>query len=185
MRKLVITQNITVDGAIEMLGDWFDPQLARRGPARGVAPTGRRGRCVARRASDVRGLPRLLAQPDRRRHRRHRLSEPGRQVRGVLDDDRSRSGRTRPCWPATPSSRLTKLKAQPGKDIVLTGSISLGARADRRGAGRRIPAVRLSDGAGQRTAAVPRRRRDSATHPGRTAESPSRRASRCCATARS
>src|SRR4029079_805480 len=28
LRKLVITQNITVDGAVEMLGDWFDPQLA-------------------------------------------------------------------------------------------------------------------------------------------------------------
>jgi len=27
MRKLVITQNITLDGAIEMLDDWFDPQL--------------------------------------------------------------------------------------------------------------------------------------------------------------
>ena len=27
MRKLVITQNITLDGSIEMLGDWFDPQL--------------------------------------------------------------------------------------------------------------------------------------------------------------
>ncbi|MBF6169428.1 dihydrofolate reductase family protein [Streptomyces gardneri] len=26
MRTLAITQNITVDGAIEMLGDWFDPQ---------------------------------------------------------------------------------------------------------------------------------------------------------------
>ena len=26
MRKLVITQNITLDGSIEMLGDWFDPQ---------------------------------------------------------------------------------------------------------------------------------------------------------------
>lgn len=26
MRELVITQNITVDGSIEMLGDWFDPQ---------------------------------------------------------------------------------------------------------------------------------------------------------------
>ena len=26
MRNLVITQNITVDGSIEMLGDWFDPQ---------------------------------------------------------------------------------------------------------------------------------------------------------------
>src|SRR4029078_11795706 len=27
MRKLVITQNITLDGAVEMLDDWFDPQL--------------------------------------------------------------------------------------------------------------------------------------------------------------
>ena len=26
MRKLVVTQNITADGSIEMLGDWFDPQ---------------------------------------------------------------------------------------------------------------------------------------------------------------
>ena len=26
MRTLVITQNVTVDGSIEMLGDWFDPQ---------------------------------------------------------------------------------------------------------------------------------------------------------------
>ena len=26
MRKLAITQNITVDGSIEMLGDWFEPQ---------------------------------------------------------------------------------------------------------------------------------------------------------------
>jgi dihydrofolate reductase len=26
MRTLAITQNITLDGAIEMLGDWFDPQ---------------------------------------------------------------------------------------------------------------------------------------------------------------
>ena len=29
MRTLAITQNITLDGSIEMLGDWFDPQ----GPA--------------------------------------------------------------------------------------------------------------------------------------------------------
>lgn len=26
MRTLVITQNVTLDGAIEMLGDWFDPR---------------------------------------------------------------------------------------------------------------------------------------------------------------
>jgi dihydrofolate reductase len=27
MRSLVITQNITLDGSIEMLDNWFDPQL--------------------------------------------------------------------------------------------------------------------------------------------------------------
>ena len=27
MRRLVITENITVDGSIEMIDDWFDPQL--------------------------------------------------------------------------------------------------------------------------------------------------------------
>ena len=26
VRKLVVTQSITVDGSIELLGDWFDPQ---------------------------------------------------------------------------------------------------------------------------------------------------------------
>ena len=26
MRKLVITQNMTLDGSIEMLGDWFNPR---------------------------------------------------------------------------------------------------------------------------------------------------------------
>jgi hypothetical protein len=30
MRTLAITQNITVDGSIEMLGDWFDPQSQGR-----------------------------------------------------------------------------------------------------------------------------------------------------------
>ena len=32
MRKLVITQNITLDGSIEMLGDWFDPQAQANQP---------------------------------------------------------------------------------------------------------------------------------------------------------
>jgi hypothetical protein len=27
VRNLVITQNMTIDGAVEMLDDWFDPQL--------------------------------------------------------------------------------------------------------------------------------------------------------------
>lgn len=28
MRTLAVTQNITLDGAVEMLDDWFDPQAA-------------------------------------------------------------------------------------------------------------------------------------------------------------
>ena len=47
MRPLVITQNITVDGSIEMLDDWFDPtdsppdqqEILARGIATDVAPT--------------------------------------------------------------------------------------------------------------------------------------------------
>ena len=35
MRTLAITQNATVDGAVEMLDDWFDPQ----GQAGWTAPT--------------------------------------------------------------------------------------------------------------------------------------------------
>jgi dihydrofolate reductase len=27
MRKLVVTENMTLDGSIEMLDDWFDPQI--------------------------------------------------------------------------------------------------------------------------------------------------------------
>ncbi|MGZ5365858.1 MAG: hypothetical protein ACXWZR_20370 [Mycobacterium sp.] len=51
MRKLVITQNITVDGAVEMLGGWFDPQVADKLLV-AESPTGRRGQCVARRPSN-------------------------------------------------------------------------------------------------------------------------------------
>ena len=35
MRTLAITQNITLDGSIEMIGDWFDPQEAAQDPSRG------------------------------------------------------------------------------------------------------------------------------------------------------
>ena len=62
MRKLVITQNITVDGAIEMLGDWFDPQLADEDLVAESHRHGRRGRCGLGRQTF--GIPRLL--PDAR-----------------------------------------------------------------------------------------------------------------------
>jgi len=37
MRTLAITQNITLDGSIEMLDDWFDPQARGLGNMEGVS----------------------------------------------------------------------------------------------------------------------------------------------------
>ena len=61
MRTLAITQNITVDGSIEMLGDWFEPQgeagvdnsdcsmsfTARTAPQMRSSPDGRPSRICA------------------------------------------------------------------------------------------------------------------------------------------
>ena len=42
MRTLAITQNMSADGSIEFLGDWFDPTDAGGGPERGGAAAERR-----------------------------------------------------------------------------------------------------------------------------------------------
>lgn len=127
MRTLAITGNITVDGSIEMLNDWFDPNKTghRQGrPARGRAASGERGGRPARRPADVRGLPRVLAEADRRHDGHHRVPEPGAEVRRVLD-------LTDPRWENSavlsgdPVEKVTKLKQEDGTDIVLTGSITL------------------------------------------------------------
>jgi len=61
VRTLAITQNITVDGSIEMFGDWFDPQGqadVELGSARRVTPPGQGGgRVLAGRRTfeDLRG----------------------------------------------------------------------------------------------------------------------------------
>ena len=74
MRTLAITQNITLDGSIEMLDDWFDPQarglgemddlqeeIQRQSAAADALPHG---------SADLRGPPLLLAAPGGR-HDRH------------------------------------------------------------------------------------------------------------------
>lgn len=43
MRTLAITQNATLDGAVEMLTDWFDPQGQGQGDRTGRAHDVRRG----------------------------------------------------------------------------------------------------------------------------------------------
>ena len=86
------------------------------------APRGRRR--VPHRPRDVRADAQLLAAADRRRDRRHRLPEPGREVRRL--DHAGRSGVGADDDPArTAVDDITALKSAPGSDIVVTGSLTL------------------------------------------------------------
>jgi dihydrofolate reductase len=126
LRTLTITQNITLDGAIEMLGDWFDPQsqadnedlldeLHRQdGTADGFL-TGRRT------FEDLRGYwPQLSDDPTG-------ISDYLNRVQKYVVS----STMTDPQWqnstvlPGEPVEEVRALKAQTGQDIVVTGSITL------------------------------------------------------------
>lgn len=124
MRKLVITQNITLDGSIEMLDDWFDPQLQ---DDELLAETHRQ---------DAESDALLLGR---------RTFEDFRGYWPHQDDDQTgitaylngvakyvvSTTLTDPAWANStviagdPVHRVGELKTEPGKDIVLTGSISL------------------------------------------------------------
>jgi dihydrofolate reductase len=124
MRKLVITQNITVDGAVEMLGDWFDPQLADEDL---VAESHRQ---------DAEADALLVG---RRTFEDFRSYWPGQNddptgVTAYLNQVAKyvvSSTMTDPEWENStvlggdPVEQTRELKSQPGKDIVLTGSIRL------------------------------------------------------------
>ena len=124
MRKLVITQNITLDGSVEMLDDWFDPQLQdedlleeshRQDSQADALLVGRQT------FEDFRGYwPKQTEDPTGVTDYLNRvakyvvsstMSDPEWQNSTVLTGD--------------PIERISELKSQPGKDIVLTGSISL------------------------------------------------------------
>jgi dihydrofolate reductase len=124
MRKLVITQNITLDGSVEMLDDWFDPQLQdedlleeshRQDSQADALLVGRQT------FEDVRAYwPKQTDDPTGVTDYLNRvakyvvsstMSDPDWQNSTVLTGD--------------PVERVTALKSKPGKDIVLTGSISL------------------------------------------------------------
>jgi dihydrofolate reductase len=124
MRKLVITQNITVDGSIEMLDDWFDPQsqddelLAeshRQDAQADALLVGRRTFEDFRaywpnQADDATGVTDYLNRVAKYVVS-STTSDPQWQNSTVLDDD--------------PVEQTAALKAQQGRDIVLTGSITL------------------------------------------------------------
>lgn len=127
-RTLVITQNVTVDGAVEMLDDWFDPQgqagvdssdllaeLHRQDAASDAFLTGRRT------FEDMRGYwPEQHDDPSG-------ISDYLNGVRKYVVS----STMTDPRWEGTtvlsgdPVAEVRALKEQPGRDIVVTGSITL------------------------------------------------------------
>jgi len=128
MRRLVITQNITLDGSIEMLGDWFDPQgqgdvdssdlLAELHQQDTEADAFLVGRQTF---EDLRGYWRDLADDPtgisdylNRVHKyvvSSTLTEPDWQPTTVLAGD--------------PVAAVRAVKQTEGQDIVLTGSIML------------------------------------------------------------
>ena len=124
MRKLVITQNITLDGSIEMLDDWFDPQLQDDDL---LAETHRQDA-----ESDAMLLGRQTFEDFRSYWPKQTDDTTG--ITDYLNNVAKyvvSTTMTDPAWENTtvisadPVRRITAMKAEPGKDIVLTGSISV------------------------------------------------------------
>jgi dihydrofolate reductase len=132
VRTLVITQNITLDGSIEMLGDWFDPQagtgqddgqdgadhlaeLRRQDETADALLLGRqtfedfRGYWPLQ-TEDPTGITAYL-DAVQKYVVSATLGDPGWEPTTVLDGD----------WLAS----VRELTQQPGQDIVVTGSITL------------------------------------------------------------
>jgi dihydrofolate reductase len=124
MRTLAITQNMSTDGSVEFLGDWFDPtvqaadlnaELMRQSEAEDVLLLGRqtfedfRG-YWPKQTDDETGITAHL-------NRVHKvvvsstLGDPGWENTTVLGID----------W----RDRVRELKEEDGGDIVVTGSLSL------------------------------------------------------------
>ena len=124
MRKLVITQNITLDGSIEMLDDWFDPQLQ---DDELLAESHRQdAQCDAmllgrQTFEDFRGY-----WPDQNGDQTgitDYLNAVAKYVVSTTMSDPQWANSTVISGDLVP--RVRELKTEPGKDIVLTGSISL------------------------------------------------------------
>jgi len=124
MRKLVITQNTTLDGSIELLDDWFDPELQdddllteshRQDAEADALLLGRQTfedfrSYWPQQTADTTGITDYL-------------NEVAKYVVSSTMKD--------PAWQhssiiaADPVEQIAALKRRPGKDIVLTGSITL------------------------------------------------------------
>jgi dihydrofolate reductase len=125
VRPLVVTQNVTVDGSIEMLGDWFDPQgqgdqsdlleeLHRQDSRSDAFLAGRQTfedlRSYWPRQSDTSGITKYLNEV-RKYVVSSTISDPQWENTTILSGD--------------PVQQVQELKEQQGLDIVVTGSITL------------------------------------------------------------
>ena len=126
MRTLVVSQNITVDGSIEMLGDWFDPQ--GQADQTGLIEEVQR----QDRQSDALLTGRQTFE-DLRGYWPQQIDDPTGITRYLNDVSKYvvSSTLTDPQWQNTtvlsgdPLRQVRALKDQQGLDIVITGSISL------------------------------------------------------------
>ncbi len=128
MRTLAITQNITLDGSIEMLGDWFDPQ--------GQAGSDNSDLIEELHRQDERADAFLVGRQtfeDLRSFWPEQQDDPT-GITAYLDQVQKyvvSSTLTDPGWVPTevlsgdPVAQVRALKEQPGQDIVVTGSITL------------------------------------------------------------
>nr|WP_308298052.1 MULTISPECIES: dihydrofolate reductase family protein [unclassified Brevibacterium] len=122
--RIIITQNMTLDGRVEMLDDWFDPQaqdeelsaeLMRQSAHEDVLLLGRqtfedfRGYWPLQ-TDDTTGVAEHLNQVDKRVVSTT-LSDPGWQNTTLISSD--------------PVRAVTALRDAPGRDVILTGSITL------------------------------------------------------------
>lgn len=124
MRNLVITQNVTLDGSVEMLDDWFDPQLQdedlleeshRQDRAADALLVGRQT------FEDFRGY--WPHQTDDATGVTEYLDQVAKYVVSSTMSDPEWTNST--VLSGDPVGHVEALKSGPGKDIVLTGSIRL------------------------------------------------------------
>ena len=128
MRTLAITQNITIDGSIEMLGDWFDPQGQGGTDNSDLLEELHRqdreadGFLVGRQTfEDLRGY--WPQQTDDATGVTEYLNRVQKYVVSSTMTDPEWENST--VLSGDPVEEVRALKQQPGKDIVVTGSITL------------------------------------------------------------
>ena len=129
MRTLAITQNVTLDGSVEFLDDWFDPQARGLGDMDDLQEEVQ----VQSAASDAFLTGRRTFEDLRSYwpHREDDATGTSAYLDGVAKYVVS-STLTDPGWENTtvlrgdPVAEVRSLKEGPGTDIVLTGSITLG-----------------------------------------------------------